>query len=516
MKPLAFNAKVRDNIDGTKTAEIHGKWIHALDSNGTWQDIDTEFTDQGAYFGIGNAPFRVKIPKMSDGIAEFINENRWDVFSAERVRDNPVSMEIKAIGTSLVAGYIERGDLGYGETTYVIYPNAYPFGDLIYYVHFGRAPRLCKLVRFNQAPANDLSVDFDIRYSKNPTISRLDASPARLAQYEALLQWLSGRMGRDRIKGEMFARNALRSKWLQSSSLVTKRSISHSFGGMRGIGFKDFYIWDSAEQEKKKKELINVTYSKNNSWFRLTKNIPVSFFSNVVYPVFTDTTGTFYPDPNTETTSVDGMLGEIRSDGFAQAQWDAIHDDTSAGYIVNDSADNFTTGCGKTSAGFYLYRCAILFDTSSIDDVATINSFTVDLYSDYKTNGDNDGEDFIAIVHPANLSSNTAVINVDFNDIGAVDNPTEAVTRIDIGSLSTGAHNVFTGTDTTLVSKTGVTKFGIREGHDVLDHPYAGSTDTDNTVRFYSAEKTGTSTDPTLSVIYTLPVVSNFMLLGVG
>ncbi|MCH7535707.1 MAG: hypothetical protein IH948_08200, partial [Bacteroidetes bacterium] len=151
--------------------EIHGKWIHYFDRTKTWKDIDTDFVDKGNFFGMDKANFEVEAPKLSTGIAKFISSNRWDIFEKKEITDPPFTQSIRAIDVAEVEGKIEEGNLGWGHVNYVIYPNAYPKynADLIYYVHFGRAPVLKKLIRFNSDPnlIEDIRLEFEFSYSED-------------------------------------------------------------------------------------------------------------------------------------------------------------------------------------------------------------------------------------------------------------------------------------------------------------------------------------------------------------
>src|SRR3990167_1980481 len=84
--------------------EFHVKWIHWLDAQGNWQDIDPNFIDEGSFFAVRKAPFQVEIPKLSTGTARFVSDNRWDVFEKKRIDDAPFTQTIKALGVSEVEG----------------------------------------------------------------------------------------------------------------------------------------------------------------------------------------------------------------------------------------------------------------------------------------------------------------------------------------------------------------------------------------------------------------------------
>ncbi|MFH1520381.1 MAG: hypothetical protein ABID61_01925, partial [Candidatus Micrarchaeota archaeon] len=101
------------------------------------------------------------------------------------------------------------------------------------------------------------------------------------------------------------------------------------------------------------------------------------------------TTSTFYPDPDTETTSVDG--NSIRTD---EATWAGAHDATAgtAGYGADNGAQAYAGESRMETSAYRISRGFFLFDTSAIPDTDTINSATLSLYVYYLANTDNDGE----------------------------------------------------------------------------------------------------------------------------
>lgn len=221
---------------------------------------------------------------------------------------------------------------------------------------------------------------------------------------------------------------------------------------------------------------------------------------NIVANKVGNTTSTFYPDASPETTTVDGWL---RSE-TASAGWDPTHDATTGSLAIDNGTTIFARSILNTATGACdIIRSMTLFDTSVIGTDA-ISSATYSLYGDaILANADNDGDDFITVVEsfPA---SNTALTTADFDQVGdAINNPTEAIdagNRLDIGSMSTVAYNdfAFNSTGIGMINKSGVTKLGFREGHDVLDSPVASGAG--NSIRVFAADQTGTTQDPKLVV----------------
>ena len=161
-----WNSNTIDLGGGTLKTEFHIKWINYLAEDGTWKPINPEFIKTANGWVVKDAPFTAKAPLKSDETATFISNNRYDIFDKKEINSAPIIQTIKALGVESVEGEVETGNLGFGETTYIVYKNAYPSlnADLIYWVYQGKAPRLDKLVRFNTAPASDVRLDFEVEY----------------------------------------------------------------------------------------------------------------------------------------------------------------------------------------------------------------------------------------------------------------------------------------------------------------------------------------------------------------
>ena len=369
-----------------------------------------------------SAPFEAEFPLRSTGTAKMINTNKWDVAGKREITADPLTMSITAEGVTDVPGVIMQGDVvtptGIQKNiTYILYENAYPEADLIYYIDYGIAPRFEKLIRFNSSPA---ILDYSFRIE-------LDA-PHTTA----------------------FNKNHL--------------SISTT-DPPRGIGFKPFLLWDSyippTIKETWALEEIPVDFVElSPNTYRLTKHIPASFFTQSrTYPVYTDTTSTFYPDPDAEVTSVDGMAYQLYSAGSG-VTFSTLNADAGSGFFDNRNLPGET--CAYVLADNVsdkwrgIARGIDLFDTSSIPDADTISSATLSIYGEDKF--DVPGWTPNINVYSSSPASNTALAAGDYDSLGS----TAYSTAIAYGSFSTGAYNTFTfnGSGITNISKTGVSKFG--------------------------------------------------------
>src|SRR5204862_150027 len=80
--------------------------------------------------------FIARFPARSVGIAEMVNNNRFDARTLTDIREPAQTMTITALDVANVAGALEYGDVGNGPEWYVRYAQAYPSqnADLIYLI----------------------------------------------------------------------------------------------------------------------------------------------------------------------------------------------------------------------------------------------------------------------------------------------------------------------------------------------------------------------------------------------
>ena len=132
------------------------------------------------------------------------------------------------------------------------------------------------------------------------------------------------------------------------------------------------------------------------------------------------------------------------------------------------------------------------------------SSATLSLFITSKIDQDNDANAFIN-VHTASIASTSTISTADFDQAGAIDNPTKFTSDVDITGISTAAYldMSLNASGISNINKTGVSQFSVREGHDSLDDPFAGGLNTFNRLAGYFADRTGTTNDPKLVIEYT-------------
>jgi len=216
---------------------------------------------------------------------------------------------------------------------------------------------------------------------------------------------------------------------------------------------------------------------------------------NIIAGKIGNTTSTFY------TTSGDG---EVRNQDTG---WSTTHDAVT-GTLALPVNTRQIVGSYINGTTFIIYRAFLPFDTSAINDSDVIDSAVLSIYPSDIWDNDNDGDDFIVAVDTTQPST-TTLTTADFDLCGdAVSNPTEGSNQRDFTGMSTGSYNNFTldAVGRGWISKTGVSKLGLREGHDVKNS--AVNVTGDTAVRFYTSEEAGTTRDPKLVVEHSVGAVS--------
>ncbi len=483
-----WNADTLVYPDGTNVSTFHAKWINYLSADKGWQSIDTKFVETPDGFKMSDAPFSVTAPLRSTGEAIFHNNNRWDVFKKKNIEEPSLDMSITALDVEDVPGRIETGDLilpgGLQKNVnYVVYDNAYLEGDLIYYVHFGTAPRLEKLVRINKKPTQ-YEYSFKVKYSDNVEFNAYEGSSQEWTDIKDM-----------NIKGK-----GLRVKMKGSDT--------------RGISFKPFRIWDSnleqseLGQSERIIDFIAVHFrSDAPSAYILTKQTKEYFtkHKNLVYPIFTDTTSTFYSDANPESTTVDGRL-YYSNPGYPDTgtTWSNARTATSDIYAGDAGPGDAHLGARFIRAGSessdtpgnpawaIMERGIVLFDTSSIPDSNILTSVTISLWC---LSSD---RNFTASIVASTPASNTGLTASDYNQLGSSSFGNTATSDCGVYRNVTLDSNGLAA-----VSKTGVTKLGTRAVDDINNSEPNGSAFRERFGSTYEvADQTGTSNDPYLTVVH--------------
>jgi VCBS repeat protein/virulence plasmid B protein len=463
---FGWNWKTNIASDRSNRTEFHVKQINYKDADGQWKPIDVTPVPSAYGWEVSQAPFTARFPKRSIGTAVMVNSNRFDVPSGTDITESDQTMTIIAEGVADVEGILEYGDVGYGPEWYVRYPQAYPAqnADLIFLVWQGKVPRLQKLIRFNSTLTADTDFSFVFGYpTKDPDFKK-DAA-----------------------------------KWNKETNLLSSSGLAvGNDGSKRGFGFKDFKIWDSAAGSGRKFSPVQVDIEKKGGSYVLTKHIPASFFASAVFPVYTDTTNTFYPDPHVETTTFDAYTMAAANDPYLS--WSGLI--AADGTHVQDSSSpidlDFYTASYAPTYG-YLRRGVFLFDTSTIGSGNAVDSATVSFYPSEKNIRLDPYWNVASLITTA---SNTAATASDHNRSNwNMSNHSDTSIKTSNWNLSGYGDFALNTTGRSAIALTGITRLGLTTTADISGtSPGSPPSLGWQGIQVYSAESSGTSKDPKLVV----------------
>ena len=229
-----------------------------------------------------------------------------------------------------------------------------------------------------------------------------------------------------------------------------------------------------------------------------------------------NTTTTVYPDPDPETTSVDGRafyasiedtFANVRAAAGTTAEPSTINNNH-AGIASTATTDRYDT----------LIRGIFLFDTSSIPDADTIDSATFSLWGTAKTNTFTTIDSVLYVV-ASTPATNTNIVTGDYQQLGTTSFGTVTYANYD------GTNTVYTdialnASGLAAITATSVSKFGTRFGADFNNTAPTWEAAKELTFKSFFADQAGTTNDPKLVVVHSAAGAGgtkpNLLLLGVG
>ncbi len=468
MTPFTWNADREVINGGAALRTCFGmKWWNFL-TNAGWQPIDLTPRLAGGTIVISNAPYRAEFPVLANDWSTVQSTNKYDVWTKETRDDAPVGISKRYPRTDAVPGVVASNG--------IVYPLAFVDISADRVVEF-HEQEIRDLVRFSAEPPGrgPVEVPFELDFGALPILESIG----------------HGKHAEERD--------------FRSDRTITK-GLSFTTGRFRGLKIKAPRVWDSAGRSAP----IQIAGKVVGTRFVGKKIIPRGFFERVTFPVYADTTTTFYPDPNPESTSFDGFVLQNGTDVWANVR----------GGAGTSASDNDTTLIvalyADFSSGDWLEfdRTIALIDTSGLPDNATISAANFGVKPKFAPN--NDFSQSVALVG-STPSSDTSLDPTDYGQLGS----TRYASDIALASFSNGAFSAFSlnGSGIAAIDVGGITKLGlIMDGDLDDDEPTwieAGSAD----LQIASADTSGTGSDPYLEVTYTIPSSArsnNLLLLGVG
>lgn len=160
---------------------------------------------------------------------------------------------------------------------------------------------------------------------------------------------------------------------------------------------------------------------------------------------------------------------------------------------------------GNLPSTYKINRAFIPINTTSLPENIIILNASWNGYATSKSNDEDDGQDFIVVVGNSTQFSLFSLNESDYNKTSSLDNPFEMSERLDIGDdISLSAYTAFPLTDVGIssINPGGITRFALREGHDVVNDFFPKVNGRRNHV--YFAED-GSANPSYLNVTYQLP-----------
>lgn len=218
----------------------------------------------------------------------------------------------------------------------------------------------------------------------------------------------------------------------------------------------------------------------------------------VLWPVAGGITTTAFPDPDPETTTVDGDIGRNSvNESFALIRSGVANLVRPSGTLVASHL-----GSNVTSSNYFaMFRFCALFDFSAIEDINTKESATYEIVVQTKADGFAPaGSVSLVTTTPA---SNTDLVAGDYAQFGTTkqaDDKTVASITADNVTYNAWTMNA---TGLTNISLTTVSKFGNRTAYDTDNAEPTWTSDVSSGITVMpTAETTGTGKDPKTVLIH--------------
>jgi hypothetical protein len=441
--PITWNANQRENGDGTITTNIHQKFVNYVD-DGKWKKTSLEPARTSSGFVFSELPYKLFAPATADGDFVFTADNPYSVKEGKMRDDAPISKKRSFVSVRPVPGV--QTDEG------ILYEDALPDvgASLLIQPHEQEARYL---IKWDSAPTCEGSLEVGF-------IQEAGVAPRKNDGQE-----------------------------IGKKSIKTKDGFSFSVNEFRSISTGKTFIWDAKNNELPVELSLSYVHGKILG----KKIIPCDFFDTATFPVYADDTDTFLPDPNPETNTFDGRVGN------SGAVWATVRGATTGSYLTGDTANIISTTSQESVGLYYIVRSIMLFNTGpTIAANRNITSAKITLTADLVFDGGGT-QGYAVVTGPSNPASNTGIANGDFDVTG--DNAHSD--NQDLTGWTAGGTRDFTlnaAGIANIAKGSGVSKFGLRDGYDFESvTPGAGF---QSGVDVRSADYAGTGSDPVLSVTH--------------
>lgn len=214
--------------------------------------------------------------------------------------------------------------------------------------------------------------------------------------------------------------------------------------------------------------------------------------------IFAGVVTDFRPDPDAETTTVDGYAQH----GGGSVAWSTLR--SSAGNFSEDNSTDYTfaywSAAGTLDQWDTIARGIFLFDTTPINSASTVSAGSFIFYCTGKTApSDADATKRELRLASSAPASNTAITGTDYATLGNT-----SLGALAYASITASASNTvpLNASGLSNVTKGGISKFGTRSGADQDNSAPSWVLSDQYIVYGRFADYTGTSDDPTLRLTY--------------
>jgi hypothetical protein len=461
-----YTRKVFDREDGKRVSHFHLGHIHYRPTPGAaLEEVNLQWEDMGTHWRMVQASYRVFVAK-DFAAADLI---RFD--SRFEGADQTVFYEPRALvwATGRNMGNVQPFRTHQAVTGALT-------GDTIRYTDAFGAGLHVEVSLRRSGISKELVIDSQAAVGAPPTANHR-------------LVW----MNRYRSTGVTGVLDTTGRTWNGNGTFDDAADNGFRLSGDAGPGI--FVRPARAEDASGRYTRLPVVWASRDAALWQAKLIPNAVLTQATYPLRADTVTSFFAGAG------DGYVEDASS-----ASWDVVHDATS-GTLADPTGTTLRVGVGFFNPGqFNIRRAFFPVDTSGLPDGDSISAATFYAKPSALTaNADDDGDDWFVLVGPTTQASNTTLAVGDYDQCEAINTPQEITgSRHDYSTFSTSAYTswALNATGLSIVSKTGYTLIGMREGHDVIDSQYNGPNNNSNQLRFHTSEATGTSNDPYLEVTH--------------
>ena len=506
-----LTTKVFQRPDGQRLHQMHIRHIHFQDWDDQIKDIDTRIVKTVDGFEMKKAAYdfeAVKAVETGKLPFQFINER------------NPIGLMPRGLrwANKEVVFQDMNNVEGRVEESRVVYPGAFGEADLVLEA---MNTGLRKVVQINSNPVAPVGVEFlevgfefvvpedaEIWYQDPSTIADVNRIRAELKSLEAdrrecekLKMYKQGRVIYARQQAlEIELHDAMLVKWDKVFDKRFQGEYQVRHNRVKTYGRVPM-VWDSAG----KRQAIEIDLRKRNSKLYFVKIIPTSFLNEAVFPVFTDTTTSYFAG------SGDGYVRNTGTGGQSFATVRNAASGTENSETDSSSANSPMTLYNSTFNWYRVGRNFYPIDTSGIDDGATISSASFKVKCN--ASGPTDSDGISAYIIQTSQASTTALENTDYSAVAFTSGGSKT-----LASMAANTYQSFTLDATGLgwISKTGTTKLGLILEQDLNGSPNPSASG--NAIGLYYSEESGTGNDPYLEVVTADPATSYkyLLLMGVG